>query len=303
VSAGPPDGGLVACWRHVKAAVSDPRLAASDVACLVMILDRLNDAGTAWPSLARIAADAAVNRTTAVRSIKRLVDLGYLERESGTRTTSNRYRLGRCAAAPRCSDAPRCEDAPGVGAAMRLQVGAATRLEPASLNLPNEPTKEARARTPSGRALTFDEWLTQAADSGEADRTAEQLLAYMEKAGIPGEFADLVIPWAERKFADDPKRQKSWPRTLQNYVRQAWHGLWAPSRDGGFYLTTAGVQLQRELAADAGRPYVPTTQQHAPSKQLQGIASILGVSARDLIDSPPPARTQNLLEHPSTRKT
>lgn len=253
-----PESDLVACWKAVKAAVCDERLAASDIACLVVILDRFNDAGTAWPSLGRIAADAAVNRATAVRSIKRLVSLGYLERESGTRTTSNRYRLGGCADAPRCSDAPRCVDAPGVGAAVRLQVGAAMRLEPTSLNLPKEPTQEAetapRPRAPSGSRLP-DDWQPSHQDIEFAERARPDVdwRAEAEK------FRDY---W--HGVAGAKGRKADWPATWRNWIRRA---------DG-----TRGRNGQV---------------QH--SKTTLGLAGLLGVHPDELVN-PPVRRRGELID-------
>lgn len=116
---------------------------------LIAILDRVGADGDAWPSLTRIAADAGISRPTAVRAVKRLVELGYLIRLSGSRTESNRYRAGRCATEPtgRCTDAPtgRCSDEPGVGANPCVKVGAEMNLESTYKNLPNESTQKASA--------------------------------------------------------------------------------------------------------------------------------------------------------------
>lgn len=250
--------GLLACWKILLAALRDPRLTPGACACLAMILDRLNDAGTAWPSINTVARDAGVDRATAVRSIKLLVDLGYLERDSGNRTSSNRYRIGRCAAAPRCSDAPRRKDAPGVGAAMRLRVGAAVRPEPASLNLPNEPAQEegAASRPPSrtGTRLPTD-WQPTEADIAFAERQRQEVDWRTEA----DKFRDY---W--HGVAGAKGRKADWPATWRNWIRRA-----EPTR-------------QARAAA--------------PSRQAQGLASILGISAQAFLGSDSTQRGPRVIE-------
>lgn len=145
-------------WLLVKQASVDARLSRGDVAVLIAVLDRLNDAGVAWPSLARISADASVSRPTAVRSVKKLTDFDYLRRESGSRVNSNRYRSGRCAVEPRCTDEPRFTDEPGVGANRCVEVGAPVNPELASRNPPKEPTQES-ARTRKSAQVDLPAWL------------------------------------------------------------------------------------------------------------------------------------------------
>lgn len=141
--------GLLARWLALLSYLRHPSATLAGARVLAAILDRMNDAGEAWPGLGRLASDINIDRSTVVRAVGHLVELQFLERESGSRTESNRYRLGcegRRTFAPRCSDAPRCVDAPGVGAPVRLEVGAPTHPELASLNLPKNLPKKTRAR-------------------------------------------------------------------------------------------------------------------------------------------------------------
>lgn len=266
MNAGPAETGLVACWRAVKAAVCDRRLTAADVACLVVILDRLNPEGTAWPSLRKVADDARIDRATAVRSIKRLVSLDYLHRQSGTRKTSNRYSLGGCTDAPRCVDAPRRRDAPGVGAPVRLQVGAAMRLEPAPLNLPNEPAQEERAaarpRPSSGSRLPTD-WHPSADDQAFAERERPDV----DWRAEADKFRDY---W--HGVAGAKGRKADWPATWRNWIRRA---------DG-----TRGRNGHV---------------QH--SKTTIGLAGLLGVHPDDLITPPRPRRAQLIEPQDTTQPT
>ncbi|WP_394694887.1 helix-turn-helix domain-containing protein [Pseudoxanthomonas japonensis] len=156
---------LLARWKLVRQASTNRRLSAGDIAVLIAILDRMNAEGFAWPSLNRIAEDALISRATVVRSVKTLVESGYLERDSGTRIDSNRYRMGRCTDEPTGgrSGEPtgRCTDEPGVGAGVSLEVGARMSLKPTQENIPIEPARLARDKAASADALP--QWLDPAA--------------------------------------------------------------------------------------------------------------------------------------------
>jgi hypothetical protein len=157
--------GLLSHWRLTQAASQNRALSRTDVAVLMVVLNRINTAadsakhGAAWPSLRTIATDASVDRSSATRSIRRLVHTGYLLRESGNRTKSNTYRvgLGRCEPAPRCKPAPRCEPARGVGANLPSKVGANLRPDLAYKNLPIESTPSTEANA-SDAARPVDLW-------------------------------------------------------------------------------------------------------------------------------------------------
>lgn len=144
---------LVSRWRLALRAASDPSFSRADVGVLMVILDHMDKAGEAWPGLTRIGELARVDRSHVTRCIRKLTETGYLDREAGNQTKSNRYRIGRvgrCTDAPRgkCSPAPtgRCTDASEVGAALASGVGAALHPEPAlKSNLPIEPTGKAPA--------------------------------------------------------------------------------------------------------------------------------------------------------------
>lgn len=217
------DHGLLARWLLALAASADRRLSRTDLAVLMVILDAINGDsshvgyGTAWKGLKRIASDSRVDRSSAVRSVGRLSQFGYLIRESGDRTKSNRYRIGRCALAPSRESTPRrsaastasCDLAPWVGANLSLGVGANSHPDLAYKNPPIEPT---HLNPLSG------------------ERFAEFYAAYPKKVGRPNAeaiwkrkkldahadaiLADVVASTAtggrwnniERKFIKDPER-------------------------------------------------------------------------------------------------
>lgn len=80
-------------------AFSDKRLTKSDWGVLASLNQRTDRKGYCFPSYRRIAEDTNCSRRTAIYSVKRLIECGYLVKESrfveGTddRPTSNKYYI------------------------------------------------------------------------------------------------------------------------------------------------------------------------------------------------------------------
>ena len=88
---------LLLKWQAIGRALSDAgRLTYADVATLWQLMDRYNvQAGAAWPSLKRLAADTGRDRRTVMRSLDRLQAAGLVavvQRGDRARQLSNRYR-------------------------------------------------------------------------------------------------------------------------------------------------------------------------------------------------------------------
>lgn len=87
---------LLAKWKLLLAGAIDPRLSKAAVAALAAVVDRVNkDSRGAFPSFNRIAEDARISRRHAVRAVKSLRALGYLNCVSGNRHRSNVYGMGK----------------------------------------------------------------------------------------------------------------------------------------------------------------------------------------------------------------
>ena len=59
---------------------------------------------------------------------------------------------------------------------------------------------------------------------------------------------DLAWFRFRNKYRDDAKTQRDWPQTFRNAVKGNWGDLWRIGADNGYFLTTAGKQLQAEAA-------------------------------------------------------
>lgn len=131
-----PKFSLLPRWQLVRSATLDPRLSRGDIAVLVAILDHMNTrSGDAYPSVDRIAIKANVDRSTATRSIRRLVNHGHLIRLVGRGRAANEYRMphlcGRVDAPARGAtsgrtDEPTNSDTPGEEEAIKAPSGRTT---------------------------------------------------------------------------------------------------------------------------------------------------------------------------------
>ena len=129
--------GMVPRWIYLLKAFSDTELTRSDIYILMFILNSMNPAGEAWPGMQYISNRTGLNRTTVVRSIRRLVKRQYLVRESGCVTRSNRYRMAEYRLASGRQETPTRQVVPKIGAEDASRVGVARLPEHASTNLSN----------------------------------------------------------------------------------------------------------------------------------------------------------------------
>jgi hypothetical protein len=227
------DYGLLAKWKLAQAASVDSRLTRGDLAVLIQILDQMND-GEAWPGLGYIAKTVAIDRSSVVRGVKRLVDLGYLTRKSGNQSKSNRYRMGipaRCETAPRRMRAPRGKTAPGVGAGVHLDLGAPAHPEPAYKNPPNTTHDAAR---PAGLWTDGIRLLT---DAGTSREDAGATIGKLRKQLGEDEASAVVA----QMLAIRPTGPKSYLFGVMNKRRNA-----PTSRDGRLARDT---RTEDELAS------------------------------------------------------
>jgi hypothetical protein len=80
--------------RWLAKVARDPELTGADLKVAVLIWEHTNaDYGYAWPSLDYIATQMSLDRSTVVRSVKKLVKRGWIVRSRQRRPRSNQYRL------------------------------------------------------------------------------------------------------------------------------------------------------------------------------------------------------------------
>jgi DNA-binding MarR family transcriptional regulator len=80
--------------RWLAMVARDPKSTGADLKVAVLIWEHTNvDFGYAWPSLSYIATELSLDRSTVVRSVKKLEQKGWIVRSRNGRFRSNKYRL------------------------------------------------------------------------------------------------------------------------------------------------------------------------------------------------------------------
>lgn len=96
--------------------------------------------------------------------------------------------------------------------------------------------------------LCFADWIEQLKVTGEkAIPEDHEIFSYAKKIRLPIDYVRLCWLEFRRDHLTKPKKkQASWPQTFSNYVRKGYYRLWF-EKDGEWLLTTAGIQLQKEM--------------------------------------------------------
>src|SRR5690606_19201983 len=108
----------------------------------------------------------------------------------------------------------------------------------------------------AGKKVLLKTYLAECEAEGvKAIPEGDAVFAYAERVGLPVEFLALAWQWFRAKYGPDgtgrAKRYADWRATFRNAVKDGWPKFWAIDQSGGYYLTTAGKQAQREYS-DAG---------------------------------------------------
>ena len=114
---------------------------------------------------------------------------------------------------------------------------------------PTEPSadKPKRERKPAIALKTFLETCKERGEKAISEHNP--LLTYVDDTGLPMEFVNLA--WMEFKRQHLPggpnerRLQADWRKHFVNCVTKGWYKLWYASADGGYALTTVGIQAQR----------------------------------------------------------
>lgn len=109
------------------------------------------------------------------------------------------------------------------------------------------------AKKPKRETCTLTTFLARCREEGvDAIPEDDPVHAYAERVGLPGDYLLLAWCWFKAKYGPDgsgrAKRYADWRAHFRNAVRDGWPKYWAIGGDGGYYLTTAGKQAQREAA-------------------------------------------------------
>lgn len=102
----------------------------------------------------------------------------------------------------------------------------------------------------SAPLLTFQEAIDQLQKGERFIPLDDPLFAYVEDAGIPGEFHYLAWTAFKARFKGSTDRCSDWRERYRRAIREDWLKLWRfDDVMGEYVLTNAGQQLQRVVEA------------------------------------------------------
>ena len=228
----------------------------SDLLAMLALADWSDDEGRCFPSVAALAGKIRLQERQAQRALSGLVEQGFLSvtgnENGGAPGMTRRYKLnlerltGVVGVAPTgvTHDTPSKVD----GCHGRRETGVSgdtqTVIEPSVDISP-------RSRKAS-KALPLTDWLAQVAAAGERPIPADDpVRVYAAKVGIPDDLMRLAWVEFKRRYAETgAKTYRDWRQVFRNTVRGNWLKLWFADDQGGYRLTTAGQQAQREMEAE-----------------------------------------------------
>ena len=116
---------------------------------------------------------------------------------------------------------------------------------------PERKGKERKGK--ENREITFTDFLESLPEGQDAIPDGHKVFTYADKIGLPRDF--LALQWVrfERYYgegAGKTKKYLDWRAHFRTAVESNYGSLWAIAQDGSYYLTTAGKQLQLEVAND-----------------------------------------------------
>jgi len=227
----------------------------SELLVLLALADWSDDAGKCWPSITSIGRKARLSSDQARRVTHRLIESGFLQVVSGKDggRSSRRYQIQLDKLTP-CMDAtPSMGARGGTDATPPLAPAQGHPLHSYASRTVIEPSISVKKVSRSKKSeVTLKQFLESCKANGEkAIPENDPVFEYARTIGLPDEF--IFLGWQAFKAKQDAdKLQKDWRKTFANYVRNPdWLGVWKLNRDGEFYLTDAGKQIERELAGAA----------------------------------------------------
>jgi len=124
-----------------------------------------------------------------------------------------------------------------------VQVGS-TNLVHTKETLPKENQQK---KAPSVEK-TFDTWIAECKAEGKLPIPEDHsVFSYAETIELPIDFVRLCWLEFKRKFnGEGKKKYTDWGAAFSNYVRKNYFRLWF-EKEGHWQLTTAGIQLQKEM--------------------------------------------------------
>lgn len=220
----------------------------SDLLAMLALADWSDDEGRCFPSVAALAGKIRLQERQAQRALSSLIEQGFLSvtgnEKGGAPGMTRRYKLNLERLTGVTQDTPSKVD----GCHARRETGVSgdtqTVIEP-SIAI-------SAGKRKASKALPLADWLALVAELGERPIPPDDpIRTYADKVGIPCDYMRLA--WAvfrDRHLEAGSKTYADWRAAFRNYVKRGWLGLWYVDDQGGYRLTTAGQQAQREMESE-----------------------------------------------------
>lgn len=127
-------------------------------------------------------------------------------------------------------------------------------------NRPVEPTSELSNKAPrkkraasSDDGVIFDDWMAGLKASGQKPiPEGHAVFTYADEIGLPIEYVRLCWLKFKQKFSGAKKKYVDWAAAFHVYVRENYLKVWFhDAANDCWKLTTAGIQLQKEMRGQA----------------------------------------------------
>jgi phage replication O-like protein O len=109
-------------------------------------------------------------------------------------------------------------------------------------------TKDNKKKKVSSPERCFADWLEHCKTEGKKPiPEGHAVFRYADSIELPIEYVRLAWLEFKNKFSNNRKKKYiDWAAAFHEYVRKNWLHLWY-AKDGAWQLTTAGLQLQKEM--------------------------------------------------------
>lgn len=212
-------------------------------------------------SASQIGELCRVSRNHVTETIGQLVKLNVLTKRAGkyglilgVNKSYQQWGVESCVDSPDSGLVPD-QDSPNSGLAKVVPIRDATSPNSGQVGSPNSGhtkenlSKETKQKKVSRPEILFDQWVESTKASGQKPIPEDHaVFKYADKVELPVDFIRLCWLEFKRTFTDNKKKKYAdWAATFSNYVRKNYFRLWF-EKDGAWHLTTAGIQLQKEMS-------------------------------------------------------
>lgn len=257
---------MSACWPL--------QMPATQKAVLISLADNASDDGHCWPSIPTISERTCFSVRAVIDAIKALEEYGIVtaNRDNGrhTKYVIRPEKFDPEKAKPRSRGFVYRSETTAEPVQMPHGCSARTSAAnaPEPMQMPHKPVREMHsnrqepslnrqggASKSSAPQRTFSSWLKSLPPDEIPIPETDPVFRFAERAGIPDDLLELAWIWFERTYgasgARASKRQSDWRRVFRNAVEGNWPKIWFAKPEGGYGITTVGIQLQRAMHGEA----------------------------------------------------